>query len=283
MRILSGASLQGRLWASPLRTAMARRWVFDVQTGERALSTTGGKTWGAAFRMAQYLEAAWGELRLARPRVLELGAGTGWLGMTLARNVAGRVCLTEQGSGGALEWLQFNVAANELLSSVECRVLDWQSWTTPEGDALAETVGDFDLVLGSDLVYDEAGARLLPRVLRCFLQRCRCSAFYAHTLHRYDHLDVDFFAALRAEGLVYRAVAAEGGFDGLDPVEASGFLEELFPEKRVAVYQVCLSGAEAALLTWSDVLTRSAGQTRSWFIDSAAWADPNTQSFQRQF
>eukprot|EP00971_Amphidinium_carterae_P316646 6294170-Amphidinium_carterae.1 len=84
--------------------------------------------------------------------------------------------------------------------------------------------------------------------------------FYAHTLHRFDALDMDFFHALIDAELVYHPVAAEAGFagdelTGLDPVEdSSGYLEDLFPEKRIAVYQISRQGA--AGIGWSGTLSR---------------------------
>ncbi|ACO65305.1 predicted protein [Micromonas commoda] len=51
-------------------------------------ATTGGHVWPAARRLLEYVEAArppWAARRGAR--ILELGAGTGWMGMTLAANL----------------------------------------------------------------------------------------------------------------------------------------------------------------------------------------------------
>eukprot|EP00913_Durusdinium_trenchii_P024178 g22700.t1 len=89
-------------------------WKRDVVTGHQAMTTTGGSTWDAAFRLCDFLEAEWhGGLTPDGPKaVLELGAGTGWLGMTVARNCPCHVCLTEQAEGGAMEWLQENLAQN---------------------------------------------------------------------------------------------------------------------------------------------------------------------------
>eukprot|EP00434_Breviolum_minutum_P021563 symbB.v1.2.019031.t1/scaffold1543.1/size112713/1 len=90
-----------------------KTWQRDVVTGHQAMTTTGGGTWDAAFRLADFLEAEWSNLCDQQvPNVLELGAGTGWLGMTLARNVPCSVCLTEQANGGAMAWLQQNLAEN---------------------------------------------------------------------------------------------------------------------------------------------------------------------------
>ncbi len=49
-------------------------------------------------------------------QILELGAGCGYLGMTIARNLpTAHVCVTEMEYGGALEHLQHNVNINRLV------------------------------------------------------------------------------------------------------------------------------------------------------------------------
>ncbi len=95
------------------------------------LDTTGGHTWKAAYRLADFLEASAQQLGLDKEglKVLELGSGTGWLGVTLARNLpaAALVCLTEQEAG--LAWLQHNVQLNQArglwLAHVRVRPCDW--------------------------------------------------------------------------------------------------------------------------------------------------------------
>lgn len=67
-------------------------------------------------------------------QVLELGAGCGTLGLTVARNCpqAAEVCLTEQAYGGALQHLRTNVAANATLPNmgmVSCCACDWTHFT----------------------------------------------------------------------------------------------------------------------------------------------------------
>jgi hypothetical protein len=65
-------------------------------------------------------------------QILELGAGCGTLGLTLARNLpaVGEVCLTEQAYGGALNHLRINVAANAAagmpgIAAVTTAACDW--------------------------------------------------------------------------------------------------------------------------------------------------------------
>lgn len=110
---------------------MEPSWLLDAEVESTPLSTTGGHTWAAARRLAAYLSAAAGELGLQRPglSLLELGAGTGWLGVTVARNcpAAALVCLTEQ--AGGMEHLSGNVQLNAArglpLAHVRVQPCDW--------------------------------------------------------------------------------------------------------------------------------------------------------------
>jgi hypothetical protein len=129
------------------------------------------------------------------PQILELGAGCGLLGLTLARNLpqAGEICLTEQAFGGALDHLRENVDANRAAGTpgapaVTTAACDWTQALSggagdggagdggaagggaPEagsagGEGQEERCADtarlmssrWDLILGSDLV-GEGGA-----------------------------------------------------------------------------------------------------------------------------
>lgn len=107
-------------------------WHDDVTVESTPLSTTGGQTWKAAYRLAEYMANVAEDLGLQRPGVtlLELGSGTGWLGITLARNMpqASLVCLTEQLDG--IEWLRHNVELNRSrgipLDNVAVQEADWR-------------------------------------------------------------------------------------------------------------------------------------------------------------
>ncbi|KAF6263177.1 putative methyltransferase-domain-containing protein [Scenedesmus sp. NREL 46B-D3] len=135
-------------------------WTDDitVQTTKH-LTTTGGTVWNAARRCASFLESEAKKIGLDRPgvRVLELGAGCGLLGMLVARNTpaAAEVCLTEQAFGGALEHLRHNVQANMHLPNM----------------ATVTTCAHWDVIIGSDLVYNSAGVMGFPRVLAALMQQ----------------------------------------------------------------------------------------------------------------
>ena len=118
----------------------------------------------------------------------------------------------------------------------------------------ATLAGDaWDLILGSDLVYDAAGVDALPKLLAGLLRASKrrgCVALYAHTKRRFEAYDADFYENLAAAGLRVREVFAAGEDVGqLRPESppplaeriASGELDALFPEKRVAVLEIRLA------------------------------------------
>ena len=74
---------------APLRRA-EQPWRSDVRVSDEYTSfatkqTTGGEVWGAARSLQAYLETHPAELGSCRT-LLELGSGTGWLGMMVATN-----------------------------------------------------------------------------------------------------------------------------------------------------------------------------------------------------
>ncbi|CAE7235261.1 prmA [Symbiodinium natans] len=202
--------------------------------------------------------------------------------MTLARNLVangspGSVCLTEQDSGGAMEWLQDNLMQNVSsgvpLSAVKLQELDWSNFkdgasrpALPQPPVEEKGQAQWDLLIGSDLIYSQAGVELLPRVLKEFARQWpSITMLYCHTLHRFDDFDLEFCRELRSQGLSYNVVAAAGADrkedagDELDPLadDCAGFLEELFPEKRIVVFHVLPNQHAGACLKWSSSLART--------------------------
>lgn len=271
-------------------------WDLECAVEENApLSTTGGHVWGAARTVARFLAldaadaAARGEeWRYARKlgegaRVVELGAGCGWLAVTIAHNCeASRVVATERASGGGLAHLERNIAANTsakrtdgraplTLGAVHAAECDWTTCggaptlalraCTPAAagaveaesddvgkstaaheafEATGETIqaGSWDLVLGSDLVYDSAGTEALPRLLGGICRAARsqaaqgkgidgdgCVVLYGHTKRRYETYDHEFYDALAAEGLVVSEVRCVA--DGPRPESPPPLMERL--------------------------------------------------------
>ncbi len=239
--------------------------------------TTGGKVWPAARTLYDHLASS--RTRPPRGKLLELGAGTGWLSMALACDFPALelVVPTEMLHGNAFAWLERNIAMNAEaglpLSACRAQPLDW-SWLADADEASLPSEGDageaearaaaleqlrgvaWDLIVGSDLVYDEEGARALPAAIAALLRLGGGEGrrvLYAHTLGRFEILDRDFLEALHAEGLSAYELGAdppgEGSAesaDGADPRAARvdlaaavpDFSGSLFPEMRVAVLEI---------------------------------------------
>jgi len=233
------------------------RWIQDYEVETKALRTTGGKVWDAARYLFKFLEVLhshsvkWLPTKsLDGKRYLELGSGCGWLGCNLANNLPDSTfVLTEQEEGGALEWLQHNINLGKQ-KNVEGKPLDWSSREE------FKVEGPWDMIIGSDLVYNEVGAKLLPLVMKtqCDRSNGECPIFYAHTLRRFDHLDEMFFENLQSHGLQFQEVfftpldegndnkenIPKGSVDSLGPRNyvPDDFFSELFATQRLTLFYI---------------------------------------------
>ena len=98
----------------------------------------------------------------------------------------------------------------------------------------------WDIIIGSDLVYNEIGVKLLPRVLRAHMHP-QSVVFYAHTKRRFEHYDVDFFQNLTANGLSVEEVW-EPSMESPPPSPPP--FTDLFGEMRVAIYRMVLAPSD---------------------------------------
>jgi len=202
----------------PTRPPADRVLVARAPQETATFATTGGHVWPAARRLVEYFEAVADDIGLSRPgaQIVELGAGTGWLSVALAKNLpnAERVVATEMRAGGALRWLRRNVRANERIDTLATRRSATGARTSAasrrgagtettsrrrraddvatsprvpkpkkpkpkpkkrtrsaSASSSASTLDStaWDFVVGSDLVYDDAGVAMLPRVFRRLL------------------------------------------------------------------------------------------------------------------
>jgi Lysine methyltransferase len=194
--------------------------------------------WPSSSAMLDFLEqnaaALFGDAVHTRCRdcnLLELGSGTGWLGITVARNLfkrsgddddddsnknaatksvsSGKVVLTDNSRAGAVLWTAANLEAAKKqglpLQNVSVMPLDWNNAT--ELQAVIDTA-KWDIVFGSDLIYTEDGITVLARTLSSLLRNGGAKrVLYAHTVGRMPDLDVLWEAEIRACGLSVDIVA----------------------------------------------------------------------------
>ena len=228
---------------------MLSPWIREAVTEIAPLCTTGGTLWAAARHLVDYLEAMEAPLALRRPglRILELGSGVGYVGVVLARNLpdAGCIATSEQEADGGLAHLQHNLDLNRerfggrlnpRLCALPC---DWTVVLSENAIADATLAGEpWDLIVGSDLVYNDAGVFMLPRVVRALL-RPGTRFLYAHTKYRYEMADIDFFAELARVGLACREVRAPGT---ATPPPSPPPMTSIFNEQRCAILEMCVGG-----------------------------------------
>lgn len=231
--------------------AIDKVWRRDIITSHAPMTTTGGQLWNAAVRLGDFLEAQGVKLGLTRQgvRILELGSGIGWLGMLLACNLqdAKAVVCTEQAAGGAMDWLNYNIKCNHHLplARLQTSVCDWRSYdnrfiasgdnSAPDASAASSNKAldaeVWDFVLGSDLVYNEEGAQLLPKVLAKF-SGSDTTILYCHTKRRFEHLDVELMHNLQMAGFTVQEVTEP--WAPSPPASPEPF-SELFPDMRLAI------------------------------------------------
>lgn len=123
---------------------------------EEGFSSTGTRVWDTAVAMARLFEK--GDIELPA-RVLELGAGTGLLGMAIAATAGSSVVSTD--TREVVDVLKRTVDANQ--SPVTVREFDWNS-TSPE-----EFEG-YDLAVASDVLVCRQWAIPLARIFRAIVK-----------------------------------------------------------------------------------------------------------------
>jgi hypothetical protein len=136
--------------------------------------------WDAALSLATFFRWAHdrGSLAVDALQCLELGAGTGVPGLTLAQLGARRVVMTDSDED-VLELMQRNVEQNRLGDRVDCARLDWSDRST------WVPAVRFDVVLAADVLYHGDGVAL-------------CDVFSAHMPP--DHPTATGFLGYRPRG-----------------------------------------------------------------------------------
>lgn len=134
--------------------------LYDSTTG-RVL--TGSWVWNSAFVLTEWMatQCKLFDFDFRDKTVMELGAGAGLPGLMAALLGASHVVLTDVEP--LLPGLLKNVDANGLGDRVEVRELIWGS---DDSVSQANELGEFDLILMSDLFYDPEDMAPLAHILK---------------------------------------------------------------------------------------------------------------------
>jgi predicted nicotinamide N-methyase len=178
-RLTVRAELQVRAVADPAELSALRLATQDFLFEQEDLDGwTGGRVWEAGEVLARTLASpGWAE-RVRGARVLELGAGTGLVGLTCAGLGAESVCMTDLVLFVAEHNLRLNFPGVEDRARYSVRRLEWgvgqqlaqlvagQSADTDQGAGVGCSRHPFDLIVTADTLYlrgdDRSGTGVGP-------------------------------------------------------------------------------------------------------------------------
>lgn len=200
-------------------------YVYSVEEG-KAISqgTTGLKTWEASLRLAAYLVQHPYHCAKQR-RFLELGSGTGFLGLVCARLMMANggqmtnIYLTDFDEQ-VLERLQESVHLSKCckpytdnVPGVHIQSLNWTKVTSRDEDTISYlNEVNPDCVLAADVVYDPSLVPHLVSTLYALLTRSRNEshtyALVSSTVRNPDTYEL-FVRCLQEKGLYYSIVAPD--------------------------------------------------------------------------
>jgi len=155
----------------------------DVPLENQDYASVGAQTWGSAYLLAEMLTESPEMFGLFDAceglRALELGAGTGLVGLTLgklldARLTQGTIVATDF-YPSVLANLRKNVSLNfpvVVNAAVRVHTLDWSQFcVTEEQDMIPPFDQSFDLILGADIIYEPEHAQWIKECVEKLLRR----------------------------------------------------------------------------------------------------------------
>ncbi|KAL6714062.1 hypothetical protein ACLMJK_008556 [Lecanora helva] len=168
--------------------------------------TTGFRTWEAALFLGAYLSLPIGSDYVANRRIIELGAGTGFLSILCAKHLGASHVLATDGSQEVITDLQTNIEINALNKGdvILTSVLQW-------GHSLFNGAADcrdsgliYDLAIGADVTYDIGSIPSLIATLRdLFDLYPKIQVLIPATVRNADTIN-NFTAACMQNGFIIR-------------------------------------------------------------------------------
>ena len=118
--------------------------------------TTGFRTWEAALFLGAYLSSPNGNHLVAGKRVLELGTGTGFLSILVAKHLGAHYVLATDGSQEVVSDVKSNILLNDLEGRelIQTAILQWGHTLIGGVADCREDKRSYDVVLGADVVSD---------------------------------------------------------------------------------------------------------------------------------
>ncbi|KAJ5180825.1 hypothetical protein N7492_004035 [Penicillium capsulatum] len=170
--------------------------------------TTGNRTWEAALHLGSFLASPPGEALVRGKRVIELGAGTGFISLFCARHLGVQSVVVSDREPALIDNIRGCLPFNKNDAGSEsipiCPTL-WD-WGTPlqrtvEMDSLTENENlSFDVALGADLIYDTDLVPLLLTTLRDLFENYHVKQFIIAATLRNENTFRTFLDACESNG-----------------------------------------------------------------------------------
>ncbi|KAJ5225082.1 hypothetical protein N7468_006307 [Penicillium chermesinum] len=147
--------------------------------------TTGFRTWEAALHLGSFLSSPSGEELVRGKRVIELGAGTGFLSLLCARHLGVRGVIASDREITLIENMNRSAPLNRVADSEKpmpfhAALWEWGTpleWTDDMQDFVENDHISFDIALGADLIYDTDIVPLLLSTVRDLFENYRVQHF----------------------------------------------------------------------------------------------------------
>ncbi|XP_029454228.1 protein-lysine methyltransferase METTL21D [Rhinatrema bivittatum] len=188
---LSAGRRPGRSMAAEWRSFCRELEMVDgsvLSIQQMSAGDVGTVVWDAAIVLAKYLEAGLG---LRRCSVLELGAGTGLVGLMAAAHGAD-VTITDLEDMQDL--MKVNIENNKQLitGSIQAKVLKW-------GESITEFLPAPDYILMADCIYYEQSLEPLVKTLEELAgpNTCIICCYEERTMGKNPEIEIEFFKLLQ--------------------------------------------------------------------------------------
>ena len=172
--------------------------VTDIPLENQDYTTLGAQTWGGAHILSETiiqnphrfgLHPGQASRSTGRLKILELGAGTGLVSLTVYRYLASlQLCAAIRSTDFnslILDNLAHNISINKLAMpesrdlEISCESLDWSN---PDA-ANPDLFNSVDLVLGADVIYEELHACWIRTCLEKFMRKPQPGSVYQPVFH----------------------------------------------------------------------------------------------------
>jgi len=167
--------------------------VHERGIGDRANYTVGYRLWGASLVLSLYILQHQEFVR--GKKVLEIGAGVGLCGLVASKVGSSRTVITDFHCN-VVDNIQYISCINRL--ACEAEILDWEN---PRID-----LGEFDLIIGSDIVCQSSDCDLIAGVLLKIFKPCTVAWITLGSADSRYGVE-DFKPVLESRGFIVDAVS----------------------------------------------------------------------------